>query len=69
MYVDQGGQLVYVYGMVNQSVVVDFGLRIKQLRRRKGISQEQLSFLTGFHRTYVGMIERGERNISLDNIA
>ena len=32
-------------------------------------SQEKLSFFTGFHRTYIGMIERGERNISLTNIA
>ena len=35
----------------------------------KNISQEKLSFLTGFHRTYIGMIERGERNISISNMA
>lgn len=44
-------------------------MRIRQLRTEKNISQEKLSFLTGFHRTYIGMIERGERNISLTNIA
>lgn len=55
--------------MVNESLVKEFGLRIRQLRLEKNISQEKLSFLTGFHRTYIGMIERGERNISLTNIA
>ena len=55
--------------MVNEDVVKDFGLRIRQLRMEKHLSQEQLSFATGFHRTYIGMVERGERNISLVNIA
>ena len=54
--------------MVNQELVEAFGKRIRQLRTDRGISQEELSFLTGFHRTYIGMIERGERNISLSNI-
>ena len=55
--------------MINESLIKEFGLRIRQLRAENGISQEKLSFLTGFHRTYIGMIERGERNISLSNIA
>lgn len=55
--------------MINEGIVKEFGLRIKQLRTEKNISQEKLSFETGFHRTYIGMIERGERNISLNNIA
>jgi transcriptional regulator with XRE-family HTH domain len=55
--------------MLNQWLIKDFGLRIRQLRSDKKISQEKLSFVTGFHRTYIGMIERGERNISLSNIA
>lgn len=55
--------------MVNEFLIKDFGLRIKQLRAVKNISQEKLSFATGFHRTYIGMIERGERNISLTNMA
>ena len=46
-----------------------FGLKIRELREAKNISQEKLSFSTGFHRTYIGMIERGERNISLTNMA
>lgn len=55
--------------MLNEHLVVLFGLRVKQLRLAKDISQERLSFITGFNRTYIGMIERGERNISLTNVA
>lgn len=55
--------------MVNKFLLKEFGLRVRELRLEKNLSQEKLSFKTGFHRTYIGMIERGERNISLTNIA
>ncbi|WP_417861205.1 helix-turn-helix domain-containing protein [Winogradskyella sediminis] len=55
--------------MVNKFLLKEFGTRIRKLRTQQNLSQEQLSFKTGFHRTYIGMIERGERNISLTNIA
>ena len=55
--------------MLNKELITAFGKHIRYLREQKGISQEELSFKTGFHRTYIGMIERGERNISLSNIA
>jgi transcriptional regulator with XRE-family HTH domain len=55
--------------MINEFLIKEFGDRIRTLRIAKNISQEKLSFLTGFHRTYIGMIERGERNISLINMA
>lgn len=55
--------------MINGHLIIEFGLRIRELREEQGISQEKLSFSTGFHRTYIGMIERGERNISLSNMA
>lgn len=45
-----------------------FGARIRTLRKLKKLSQEQLAELTGFHRTYISMIERGERNPALVNI-
>jgi transcriptional regulator with XRE-family HTH domain len=69
LYVDQNIQYVYVCLVINESLIKEFGVRIKQLRSEKNVSQEKLSCLTGFHRTYIGMIERGERNISLINIA
>lgn len=55
--------------MINDFLLKEFGNRIKKLRLDRNISQEKLSYLTGFHRTYIGMIERGERNISLTNMA
>ena len=54
---------------MNRYLIIEFGLRIRELREAQGISQDKLSFSTGFHRTYIGMIERGERNISLSNMA
>ncbi len=55
--------------MINKHLIIQFGLKIRELREAKSISQEKLSFSTGFHRTYIGMVERGERNISLTNMA
>ena len=55
--------------MINKFLLKEFGDRIRFLRTQKKLSQEKLSYKTGFHRTYIGMIERGERNISLTNMA
>lgn len=46
-----------------------FGNRVKDLRLARGLSQEELAFRAGIHRTYLGGIERGERNPALKNIA
>lgn len=45
-----------------------FGLAVRAERERRGLSQEAFALLAGVHRTYVGGVERGERNISLRNI-
>lgn len=45
-----------------------FGLQVRRYRKKKGISQEELASLSELHRTYIGAIERGERNVSLNNV-
>lgn len=45
-----------------------FGERVRELRKKKGLSQENLALISGLDRTYIGGVERGERNISLVNI-
>jgi len=46
----------------------DVGRRLKELRLQRGLSQEELAFRSGLHRTYVSSTERGQRNVSLVNI-
>lgn len=46
-----------------------FGQGVRELRLAKGLSQEELAFRAGVHRTYLGSIDRGQRNPALKNIA
>ncbi|HNQ72339.1 MAG TPA: helix-turn-helix transcriptional regulator [Verrucomicrobiota bacterium] len=46
-----------------------FGLAVRRARERLDVSQDKLAELANLHRTYIGSVERGERNISLVNIA
>jgi len=50
------------------AILQEFGLRMKELRSAKGITQEDLAGLAGLSRQYIGDVERGTRNISLANI-
>jgi len=45
-----------------------FGDKLRELRKQKGLSQEDLALKSGLHRTYISDIERGSRNLSLKNI-
>jgi transcriptional regulator with XRE-family HTH domain len=51
-----------------EKVRTAFGRRLRELRHRAKISQEALALQCGLDRSYVGQVERGERNISLENI-
>jgi len=54
--------------MESREILIKFGQRVRQLRKKKNLSQEELSFKADLHRTYIGMIERAEKNITLVNI-
>lgn len=53
---------------MEKNIVKQFGNNVKRLRKRKGWSQEELARKAELHRTYIGSIERNERNVSLINI-
>jgi transcriptional regulator with XRE-family HTH domain len=44
------------------------GANVRRLRQERGLSQEELGFRIGIHYTYLGSVERGERNVALRNI-
>lgn len=54
--------------MDKEPILQSFGQRVQALRKEHNLSQEQLAELAGVHRTYIGMIERAEKNITLRNI-
>ena len=54
---------------MTKEILILFGRKVRKRRKELGLSQEKLAELADVHRTYVGMIERGEKNITLSNIA
>lgn len=53
---------------MKKQILVKFGQRVRQEREKQGLSQEELANKARVHRTYIGMIERAEKNITLANI-
>lgn len=53
---------------MKREILIKFGKKVRYERIRLGFSQEKLASRAGVHRTYIGMIERAEKNITLENI-
>ena len=53
---------------MKREVLIKFGNKVRTERARLGLSQEELASRAKVHRTYIGMIERAEKNITLENI-
>jgi transcriptional regulator with XRE-family HTH domain len=53
---------------LKEKILIKFGEKVRDLRKARGLSQEQLAHIANVHRTYIGMIERAEKNITLLNI-
>jgi transcriptional regulator with XRE-family HTH domain len=51
-----------------KEILIQFGIKVREIRKKNGISQEELAHRADLHRTYIGMIERAEKNITLLNI-
>ena len=58
----------HTYNLLLMDRLIAFGIRMKAIRENRGYSQELLADLAHLHRTYIGGVERGERNVSLVNI-
>lgn len=54
--------------MSKRDVLKEFGVRVRAIRAQRGLSQEDLARLAKIDRTYIGGIERGERNAGIKNI-
>jgi transcriptional regulator with XRE-family HTH domain len=52
----------------NKNILISFGKKVREIRKEKKLSQEKLAHKADLHRTYIGMIERAEKNITLLNI-
>jgi transcriptional regulator with XRE-family HTH domain len=55
-------------GPAQQSARTRLALRMRAERALRGLSQEELADMVGLHRTYIGSLERAERNVSIDNV-
>ena len=53
---------------MKKPISIKFAKRVREERKKLKLSQEEFAAKAGFHRTYIGMIERAERNITLSNI-
>mgnify|MGYP001611726056 CR=1 FL=1 len=54
--------------IMRREILIKFGKNVREERTKLDLSQEELASRAGVHRTYIGMIERAEKNITLENI-
>lgn len=59
---------IYFYFMENGNINLQVGNNIRSRRELQNLSQEELAFRAGLHRAYIGQIERGEKNIGIQNL-
>ncbi|MFA6549480.1 MAG: helix-turn-helix transcriptional regulator [Candidatus Margulisiibacteriota bacterium] len=53
---------------MKKQILIDFGNKVRERRKKLRLSQEALADIAGVHRTYIGMIERAEKNATLESI-
>ncbi|MDD5415934.1 MAG: helix-turn-helix transcriptional regulator [Candidatus Daviesbacteria bacterium] len=53
---------------MKKDILIRFGKKIREERKKLGLSQEEFADRASVHRTYIGMVERGEKNITLESI-
>ena len=56
------------FSNMKKEILVKFGNKVREERLKRNLSQEKFAEIIGVHRTYIGMIERAEKNITLTNI-
>lgn len=61
-------ECIFIKLHMNKNILLSFGHQIRHERKKLHLSQEEFASIVGVHRTYMGAIERGEKNITLLNI-
>lgn len=60
--------MVHIFSDCSMDVKVEYGKKVREIRKKEGVSQEDLADLAGLDRTYISDIENGKRNVSIETI-
>ncbi len=63
-----GGTIGHIFSDCNMDVKAEYGKKVREIRKKEGVSQESLADLAGLDRTYISDIENGKRNVSIETI-